>query len=535
MTMRYIIYARRSSEDKTDRQVLSIPAQIEEIQKKFPDLTIVKTFEESMSAFKHDNRRPFFREMIEMFREGKADGLLAWHPDRLSRGDYSAADIMSLLDQGLLKDLKFVTSHFDPSPEGKWVLRMALSQSRYSSDKLSVDVKRGMFKKCKLGHMPTKPPLGYMPDRMAEKGERRHLKDPDRFELVRKMWELMLTGQYGVMEIVRQANGWGLTTRPTKRNLARPLSKSTIYKTFCNPYYTGQFQWSHEIYEGKHPKMVTMEEFEQVQILLGRRHVPRPKIYESLTSGLVMCPCGASVVVDNTKKKIKLTGALKIFQYARCSRNKKGQQCTQPQIPLNELERQMDQFLGRIRITPAFHEWAIKNINRVRENEETFQAAQVDALRKAHDNCQKKLNNLLELRISPENMDGSLLSDEEFRNRRASLMQERDLHSERLKQADQSADKWADILAEAFDTALNAQQKFEEADTKERKLILSRIGANLILDQKKLDLQAKRKYIAFVKRAPEALELEVRGGMERIRFGNALKETQEALLECWSK
>lgn len=159
----------------------------------------------------------------------------------------------------------------------------------------------------------------------------------------------------------------------------------------------------------------------------------------------------------------------------------------------------------------------------------------MNALRKAHDDCQKKLNNLLELRISPENMDGSLLSDEEFRNRRASLMQERDRHSERLKQADQSADKWADILAEAFDTALNAQQKFEEADTKERKLILSRIGANLILDQKKLDLQAKRKYIAFVERAPEALELEVRGGMERIRFGQPLKETSEALLEVWSK
>lgn len=533
--MRYIIYARRSSEDKTDRQVLSIPAQIEEAQRKFPECNVVRVIQDSMSAFKYDNQRPGFQEMIRMIRSGEADGVISWHPDRLSRGDYSAADIMSLLDDGSLKDLKFVTSHFDLSPEGKWVLRMALSQSRYFSDKLSVDVKRGMFKKCRMGDMPTKPPLGYMPDRMAEKGARRHIVDPERFDLVRRMWDLMLTGRYSILEIVRQTNQWGLTTRPTKRIPAAPLSKTTVYRIFSNIYYTGQFQWDKEIYKGQHPAMVTLEEFEQVQIFIGNKHVARPKLYESITSGLIMCPCGASIVVDVARKRIKRDGSIKIFRYARCSRNKKSAQCQQAPIPLDELESQMKAFLERMCISPRFHEWAIRNINVVRENELITRGAESKLLRKTHDDCQKKLDNLLSLRISPENTDGTLLSDEEFRDRRASLIRERDLLSERLAQADLSADKWADILAETFDTALRAIEEFDSGDVKKRKLLLSRIGANLVLDSGKLQLQAKRKYIAFVEHAPEALEIEVRGGMEGIRFGNALKETQEALLECWSR
>ena len=85
------------------------------------------------------------------------------------------------------------------------MLALSLSQSKYFSEKLSVDVKRGMVKKCKMGCMPTKPPIGYMPDPMTEKGEKRHIKDPERFDLVRKMWDLMLTGQYSILKIIQKA------------------------------------------------------------------------------------------------------------------------------------------------------------------------------------------------------------------------------------------------------------------------------------------------------------------------------------------
>jgi DNA invertase Pin-like site-specific DNA recombinase len=77
--LRYILYARKSSED-AERQSLSIPAQIRKLKELFPDIKIVAELEESRSAF--EPSRPVFGRVMEMIQAGEADGILAWHPDR---------------------------------------------------------------------------------------------------------------------------------------------------------------------------------------------------------------------------------------------------------------------------------------------------------------------------------------------------------------------------------------------------------------------------------------------------------------------
>ena len=153
--MKYVIYARKSTLNSEDSQSLSINSQIEELQKKFPELEVVKIFRESKSAYKPNNRQEFKR-MVEMFQSGEIQGLLAWHPDRLSREPISGGMIMSLLDFGLIKDLKFASYNFHHSPEGKMMLAMTLSQSKYFTEKLSADVKMGMVKKCKMCEILTR-------------------------------------------------------------------------------------------------------------------------------------------------------------------------------------------------------------------------------------------------------------------------------------------------------------------------------------------------------------------------------------------
>lgn len=533
--MKYIIYARRSTEDREDRQVLSIDSQIEEVQRKFPGLEIVEIIRESKSAYKPYNR-PEFQRMVELFQNGKVQGLLAWHPDRLSREPISGGMAMHLLDQGFIKDLKFASYNFDNSPEGKMMLALVLSQSKYFSEKLSVDVKRGMIKKCKMGCMPTKPPLGYMPDKLAEKGEKRHIKDPERFDLVRKMWDLMLTGQYPILKIVRIANQWGLTTRPSRKVPAQPLSKSTVYKVFSNTYYTGKFEWDGEIHQGQHPPMVTLEEFEKVQQLLGRRYVPRAKKYDSLTAGLIRCSCGAIVVVEKKIKFVKAENLTRLYEYVRCTRQKKGNDCKEPQIKLKDLESQIIVKLGGIKISDAFHKWAIKNIHQQQDKELKDRTSEVSSLRKAHDECQKKLDNLLSLKISPANSDGSLLTDDEFKVRKAEITKERDRLSEVIQQQDFRADKWADALTEAFDTAVNAQRMFEEAkeNVQKKKEILAKIGANFLLSNGKLHIEAKRAYIAIENKLPEIRQVEERGRLEIERYGKPKKATLREMISGWS-
>lgn len=531
--MKYIIYVRKSTEDREDRQVLSIDSQIEEIQRKFPELEVIEIIKESKSAYKPYNR-PEFQRMIKLFEKGEVDGCLVWHPDRLSREPISAGIIMHLLDRGIIKDLRFASYNFNNSPEGKMMLSISLSQSKYFSEKLSIDVKRGMVKKCKNGYMPTRPPVGYMPDRLAEKGEKRVLIDPERFDLVRKIWDFMLTGQYSIPKIMKVAESMGLTHRATKRVPAKPISKNCFHKIFSNIFYTGQFIWDGETYKGNHPAMITMEEFEKVQVIIGNRHVPRPQKYESLTSGLVKCACGACIVVDRRKKIIKKTGETKVYKYTRCTKQKKKGECNQSTLQLEVFEKQIVDYLSKVKISPALHQWAIKNINKENESEIENQEKERRRLKNKHENCQKRLDNLLRLKISPENTDGSLLSDEEFKNQKQSITKERERYLEMIQHFDDRADKWMKITADAFDTAVNAIKTFKNGTTQEKKVLLSKIGANFILKDKKLAIEAKYPYFVFEKYVPTSQKLERKlGGLKKSRL-EAKKAISKEINSIWS-
>ena len=82
--MRYFLYARKST-DEPDRQILSIKAQLTELREyaKKEGLIIAREFIESKTA--KEPGREIFNEMIAAIEAGKAQGIIAWHPDRLAR------------------------------------------------------------------------------------------------------------------------------------------------------------------------------------------------------------------------------------------------------------------------------------------------------------------------------------------------------------------------------------------------------------------------------------------------------------------
>src|SRR5665213_2237226 len=162
--MKYFAYCRKSSEDK-HRQVLSIPSQISELQQRFannPDIEIVAFLEEERSAMKPG--RPVFATLIERIEKGEAQGIVAWAPDRLARNNIDGGQIIYLLDRGIIRDLKFATYTFEDNSQGKFMLQIMFGQSKYYSDALSENVKRGVRTKIENGWWPTKAPLGYRND-----------------------------------------------------------------------------------------------------------------------------------------------------------------------------------------------------------------------------------------------------------------------------------------------------------------------------------------------------------------------------------
>jgi len=137
--IKYFIYCRKSTEEE-ERQILSIEAQLTELREyaKQNNLFVVREFTEKQSA--KERGRPVFNEMLSQIEKGKANGILAWNPDRLAINSIDGGRIIYLVDTGKIQSLKFPTFWFEPMPQGKFMLSVAFGQAKYYTDNLRENI-----------------------------------------------------------------------------------------------------------------------------------------------------------------------------------------------------------------------------------------------------------------------------------------------------------------------------------------------------------------------------------------------------------
>src|SRR3989344_5108908 len=145
--------------------------------------------EEKQSA-KEPDIRPKFRKMLDDIKQGKYDGIIAWHPDRLARNMKDAGEIIDLLDKQIIKDLQFVSFTFENDTAGKMLLGMSFVLSKQYSDKIRDDVKRGIRRSIEDGKYLSKAKHGYYRDRNMMLRP-----DGDNFTLLKNAWQMRLQGK----------------------------------------------------------------------------------------------------------------------------------------------------------------------------------------------------------------------------------------------------------------------------------------------------------------------------------------------------
>ena len=150
MKPKYFLYARKSTEDD-DKQIMSIEAQLFELREfaHKENLEILGEFQESKSA--KTPGRAIFGEMMTRIERGEASGILAWHPDRLARNSIDGGRVIYAVDTEKIVSLRFPTFWFEPTPQGLFMLQVAFGQSKYYSDNLSDNIKRGVRQKLRRG------------------------------------------------------------------------------------------------------------------------------------------------------------------------------------------------------------------------------------------------------------------------------------------------------------------------------------------------------------------------------------------------
>lgn len=478
---RYILYARKSTESD-DRQVLSIESQINELKALAArdGLEIVAVLQESRSA--KGLGRPVFAEMHERITRGQANGILCWKLDRLARNFIDGGSVIDALQRGVIAHIRTFERNYYPEDN---VLLMAIElgmANQYSRD-LAVNVSRGLRTKAQMGWYPVQPPLGYLNTRTNQKGSNTILNDPDRFGMVRKLWDMMLTGAYTATDLWRAANNqWGLTTRRGAK-----MSRSNIYALFTNPFYYGEFEWprrSGNWFNGAHEPMITREEYDKVQFLLGRKGCPRPKNHVFAFVGTMRCgECGMAITAEE-KTKNQQNGNVHRYTYYHCT--KKGVPCTQGSIRDSKLMDQITKCLNSINMPEEFHEWGMKWLERENTREVDIRETARSAQQKAYDEAVRMLDRYGDMRAREE------LSEEEYREKKTQWLKEKGRCFSLLNDTDGRVTRWANNMESAFDFVTRAKEEFENGTLEKRRRIFLALGSNLTLKDKTVSIDLEK-------------------------------------------
>lgn len=475
--MRYFIYCRKSSEGE-ERQILSLASQQEALAKAFGDkseIEIVDVYEESRSA--KTPGRPLFAEMLSRIEAGEAEGIASWAPDRLARNSIDGGHIVYLLDRGVLRDLKFATYTFENNSQGKFMLSIMFGQSKYYSDALSENVKRGNATKVAMGWRPSRPPIGYLTCPQT----RTIIPDPDLFPLVRRMFELLLSGNFSPREITLLArDDWGMRTRKRHVRGGTALSLSAVYKMFSNPFYKGCFLWNGALTPGKHQPMVTAEEFARVQKILKRDGTARPQKHRFPFTGTIRCgSCGLMVTAE-----IKRNAYNSLYTYYHCTRRGLGPRCREPAATSDQMEQAFAGFLRSLFIPPAIEVWVR---DRLAEGDDAdYRQAAAASLTATAAELTRQLQELNRLRLR------LMIDDAEYVAERNRLKQERDQLLEQ-RQDPSSVDRF-ELFEHILSFSKYAVAWFLEADPDMQRMIVKTVGSNFSMTGKKVNGEAVKPF-----------------------------------------
>lgn len=143
--------------------------------------------------------------------------------------------------------------------------------------------------------------------------------------MVRHVFDKFLADLVTVPQLVKYANEIGLRIHRRRKIGGKPLTNSVIHSMLTNVFYSGKYVYGpkcHKIeYQCNHSPMITEEEFDRIQDLLGGKHNSRPQneLYDYLFRGMMKYgKCGFAIVTEKHKKTYK-NGRTQKFTYCRCS------------------------------------------------------------------------------------------------------------------------------------------------------------------------------------------------------------------------
>lgn len=483
---RCFVYLRRS-QDRDDRQQLSIEKQDRRVREVVQENSLVPVFlpPEEMSARKLG--RPIFSDMVEGIKAHEARYIAVWHLSRLSRNPVDGGMIVHLLDRGDLLAIFTPNRIYRNTPDDKAFLAIELAFTKKENDELSERVKDGFIDKRAHGQYPGPAPIGYV-NAIIRVGERNIAPDPIKAPKVMDCFELASTGLYTLDDIWRHAVSIGLTSRGGK-----PISKSTIEDMLKRRVYAGLFKYGgDEWHRGTYEPLISMDLYDKVQMAMGWVKQPAADRVSTTSGrdypfkGLFLCETCRFNLTAYTKSKKLASGKEAEYEFYVCTKKNKSITCHEPQISGLLLEGEIKSRLSEYEITEddgaACSKWLQRYHDDYVAKKNQYRPSWVQDRKAAQD----------ALDTLDEKLEKGVISDERYKERAAKHEAILARTSELLETASTDADRWLELAIETFTSVVNIGEVFEIADDAERRKLMTGVGSNWYLGNKKVALTPRK-------------------------------------------
>ena len=401
-----IIYCRVSSHEQVQGTSLDNQERACLEFAKRQDIEIKKVFVERGESATAANRTEFLNA-LDYCKEHKGDvnAFIVWKVDRFARNTTDHFAVRAKLTQYGV-NLMSVTEPITQDHMGKLMETFLAGYAEFENEVRKQRCTGGMQARLREGIWCWWPPIGYVNSK--NRLDRRKLQpdepDPERFFLIQKGLRLYKEGNHTICELSDISSKWGLRTRT-----GQPMRKQLWETILTDKFYAGILvnPWTKEEYTGKHKPMISLDEFDQIQMVkrglsnnaTTKRHSTNPDFPLRRS---VRCTCGDFLTASWR------TGRSKKYPYYHC--NNKGCPNYTHAITKGDIEKEFVDYLNRINPDERFLKIFEECVIEVWKNRYSSIEQESDYYKKELARLESRRKELMEMRINQE------ISKEDFQD-----------------------------------------------------------------------------------------------------------------------
>lgn len=477
------VYLRRS-QDREDRQQLSIDKQDDEVRRIALKNNLIPLYlpAEERSA-KHPGR-PIFNNMMDRIRAGEARYIAVWALSRLSRNPVDAAALVYELDRGNLLAIYTPGRTYRNTPEDKMMLSIELAIAKKNNDDLAYQVKEGFSQKRARGQYPGPAPIGYQ-NAIVKAGERNIIPHPEDAAKVQHLFNEAASGKYTLQDLWEMAYEIGLKSRSGNR-----LSKNTLNDLLQRKVYAGIFKYGGEEWvKGTYEPLISMDLFDQVQVAMGWAH-PIKRAHTAKRNypykGVLTCEhCGFNITAYTKAKKLA-SGGTGEYVYYVCTHKSRKVTCRESQVVAKDIDAEIVTNLKHYELTQ-------EESNKCLEYVEQFFEERVSQRNQYKATWERDFRVASEkIAVLDEALESRAISLDKYKERVAKHEAIQARTEQLINESTHDAEAWLELAKEVFTRTVDISRTFENADEAERRQLMLYLGSNWTLGNKKVALTPRK-------------------------------------------